>query len=630
MERVKLPDGFERLVWRARGFRAIVIPLWDLAALVLGLAFASVLIDVPARTRVAVVLVGLVVVGIGTSAFGVSRGRFAVASFSEAQALVAVFGTAAVAAVIERRVSGDVDSDGFVALTTLAGFLVSGVGRGLWRIWYERSQRPTNARRTLVVVDGDVGFQWVRGMLLDRDGDYLPVALIDDDPLHAKRWVMGVPVGGTLDEVAQVAKRFDAQSVLVAAPHLPADKLGTVVEEARAAGCDVLIVPKPGLADDPSGAGSIRHLTEFDLLQRRQVSADWTSITSYLRGKRVLVTGAGGSIGSELCRQIAKSAPASLVKLDRDESALHATQLSIDGHGLLTDPTLVVADIRDANRLVEVFRQHRPEIVFHAAALKHLSLLEMHPSEAVKTNVDGTLKVIAACADVGVSTFVNVSTDKAADPTSVLGFTKRIGERVTASYAQTVATGKYLSVRFGNVIGSRGSVLHAFRSQAEHGVALTVTHPDVTRFFMTVEEAVLLVIQAGGIGRSGEALILDMGEPVRIDDVARRIAKSVEPAVEIVYTGLRPGEKLHEQLFGQGEIDSRPEHPLISHVSVPGIAISALDELRRGRADEVRANLRELACNVHSNPTVIASVADVEDDVRVETTRSQRSRSGLR
>ncbi len=558
MERLKVPAGFERLVWRARSFRSVVIPLWDVLALGVGLMAAGMLMPATPNSVGRITITAAVVVLAETIGLGVSRGKWGVASFAEARALVSLYALAALVAATVSHLSGDVDADGFIVLMALIALVSAGVGRGIWRVWYERSQRPRDARRTLVVVDGDMGFQFVRGMLLDRHGDYLPVALIDDDPLHAKRSVMGVPVGGTHEDVAAVARRYAAESVLVAAPHLPADKLGVIVEEARAAGCDVLTVPKPGLADDPETRAEIRQLTEFDLLQRRQVSADWGAITSYLRGRRVLVTGAGGSIGSELCRQIAKAAPASLVKLDRDESALHATQLSIDGHGLLTDPTLVVADIRDSNRLLEVFRQHRPEIVFHAAALKHLSLLEMHPSEAVKTNVEGTLKVIQASADAGVQVFVNVSTDKAADPTSVLGFSKRIGERITASYAQTAATGKYLSVRFGNVIGSRGSVLHAFRSQAERGVALTVTHPDVTRFFMTVEEAVLLVIQAGGLGRSGEALILDMGDPVRIDDFARRVARSVEPPVEIVYTGLRPGEKLHEQLFAPARRTTAP------------------------------------------------------------------------
>jgi FlaA1/EpsC-like NDP-sugar epimerase len=295
------------------------------------------------------------------------------------------------------------------------------------------------------------------------------------------------------------------------------------------------------------------------------------------------VTGAGGSIGSELCRQICKFEPAALVMLDRDESALHAVQLSITGRALLDDPNLVLADIRDADEIKRVFAEHRPDVVFHAAALKHLTLLERHPEEAVKTNIWGTMHVLEAAAAAGVERFVNISTDKAADAISVLGLTKRIGERLTAGFARD-ADGVFLSVRFGNVLGSRGSVLGAFRSQIASGGPVTVTDPNVSRFFMTIEEAVQLVIQAGAIGRDGEALVLDMGQPVRIDEVAKRMIAEAGRDVEIVYTGLRPGEKLHEQLLGTGEIDRRPCHPLISHVDVPPLTdgtelMAAIDEL---------------------------------------------------
>jgi dTDP-glucose 4,6-dehydratase len=218
-----------------------------------------------------------------------------------------------------------------------------------------------------------------------------------------------------------------------------------------------------------------------------------------------------------------------------------------------------------------VFAQWRPDVVFHAAALKHLPLLELHPSEAWKTNVIGTQNVLDAAAAVGASRFVNISTDKAADPISVLGFSKRIGERLTA-FEATKADGVYLSVRFGNVLGSRGSVLTAFQQQIENGGPVTVTDPDVTRFFMTIEEACQLVVQAGAIGRSGEALVLDMGEPVRIADFAKRLIDASGRAdVEVVYTGLRAGEKLHESLFGAGESDDRPFHPLVAHTGVPAL-----------------------------------------------------------
>jgi FlaA1/EpsC-like NDP-sugar epimerase len=248
-------------------------------------------------------------------------------------------------------------------------------------------------------------------------------------------------------------------------------------------------------------------------------------------------------------------------------------QLSIEGRALLDSPDLVLLDLRDQPRLARLFAERRPEVVFHAAALKHQPLLEQHPGEAVKTNVWGTLSVLEAAVEAGVDRFVNISTDKAADPCSVLGYSKRIAERLTAHVA-TEAEGTYLSVRFGNVLGSRGSMLGTFHAQIEAGGPITVTHPEVTRYFMTVEEAVQLVIQAGAIGRDGEALVLDMGQPVAIADVARRLAELAERPVEIVYTGLRPGEKLHEVLLGEDEPDNRPVHPLVSHVEVPPLSPS--------------------------------------------------------
>jgi FlaA1/EpsC-like NDP-sugar epimerase len=280
------------------------------------------------------------------------------------------------------------------------------------------------------------------------------------------------------------------------------------------------------------------------------------------------VTGAGGSIGSELCRQLHKFEPAALIMLDRDESALHGVQLSLEGHALLDRPELVVADIRDSERLAAVFARHRPEVVFHTAALKHLPLLEMHPDEAIKTNITGTLNVLLAAQQHGASRFVNVSTDKAADPTSVLGYSKRITERLTAWAAGRSAMVP-ISVRFGNVLGSRGSVLTTFLQQLRCGGPVTVTDPEVTRYFMTVAEAVRLVVQAGAIGRPGEVLVLDMGEPVRIVDMVRHLMASVPGRVELVFSGLRPGEKLHEVLLGADEHDDRPLHPLISQVPVP-------------------------------------------------------------
>ena len=291
------------------------------------------------------------------------------------------------------------------------------------------------------------------------------------------------------------------------------------------------------------GLRDLRDIDITDLLGRDPVDTDVAASAGYITGKRVLVTGAGGSIGSELCRQLVSFDPAALLMLDRDESALHSLQLSIDGHGLLDTENVILADIRDREALGAVFAKHRPQVVFHAAALKHLPMLEQYPAEAWKTNVLGTANVLEAAREAGVEVFVNISTDKAANPTSVLGYSKRIAERLTAGVAHETP-GKFVSVRFGNVLGSRGSVLPAFADQIAQGGPVTVTHPDVTRFFMMIPEACELVIQAAAVGRDGEAMVLEMGQPVRILDVAQQmIEMSGRTDIEIVFTGLRDGRE---------------------------------------------------------------------------------------
>jgi FlaA1/EpsC-like NDP-sugar epimerase len=307
------------------------------------------------------------------------------------------------------------------------------------------------------------------------------------------------------------------------------------------------------------------------------------------------VTGAGGSIGSELCRQIVRFGPAKVYLLDRDESGLQATQMSISGHGLLNSDEIVLADIRDLARMREVMRATRPDIVFHAAALKHLPLLESNPGEAWKSNVLGTLNVLEAAAEVGVGTFVNISTDKAANPTCVLGYSKRIAERLTADFAAR-EPGRYVSVRFGNVLGSRGSVVHAFTAQIERGGPITVTHPDVERYFMLIPEAAQLVLQASAIGTDGEVMVLDMGQPVKIVEVARQmISLSGKREVEIEFTGLRPGEKMSEQLFSSDVAAEATSHPLVSHAPVPAIDVEALRGCAVDRSPTPADELRHLS-----------------------------------
>ena len=464
-----------------------------------------------------------------------------------------------------------------VAVSTGTTFLATSGYRGLWRMLWEYRNRPGAAAEQVIVFGaGQGGRQVIDALLGVPDSPYLPVALLDDDPDKRNLRIRTLTVTGDRSRLARAAGAHGATKVIIAIPSAGSALVRDLAALAEAAGLGVLVLPPVASLFAPAiGVADIRPLTDEDLLGRRTIDTEVEAIAGYLQGRRVLVTGAGGSIGSELCRQLVRFDPACLIMLDRDESGLHQTQLSIEGRAMLDTRCLVVCDIRDADALAAVFAEHRPEVVFHAAALKHLPLLEMWPSEAIKTNVLGTWNVLQAACAAGVDRFVNVSTDKAADPTSVLGYTKRLAERLTAGVA-TTASGTYLSVRFGNVLGSRGSVLTSFQAQVEAGGPITVTDPQATRYFMTVEEAVQLVIQAGAVGRSGEALVLDMGEPVRIDDVARRLAHGAARPVEIVYTGLRPGEKLHEDLFGQGEVDVRPCHPLISHVDVPPLTLADL------------------------------------------------------
>ena len=535
-------------------------------------------------------LAALAQVVAGLSA-GLYTGRWRFGSFEEVAALVraAAVATAVVFVANLWVQGGDVlvprsvpIGGGVVALVLMAGV------RYAWRLGLERRRRPTGAdlQRLLVFGAGDGGAQVITAMLRDPASPYLPVALLDDDPAKRNLRIMGVPVVGTRAAVNRAAAEHAADILLIAIPSAGASLVTELSEVAAAARLHVKVLPPVGeLFGGRVGVGDIRDLTTSDLLGRHEVRTDLESIAGYLSDRRVLVTGAGGSIGSELCRQIYCFAPSALIMVDRDESALHAVQLSLHGKALLDSPDLVLLDIRDRAAVEHVLAERRPEVVFHAAALKHLPLLERHPAEAVKTNVWGTLDLLEAAVAAGVERFVNISTDKAADPVSVLGHSKRIGERLTSHFARTAGK-PYVSVRFGNVLGSRGSVTTTFQSQIERGGPITVTHPDVTRYFMTVEEAVQLVIQAGAIGAPGEVLILDMGTPVRIAELARVLAARAERPISVDFTGLRPGEKLHETLLGRHEVDRRAVHPLISHVDAPPLDPAGARAVDLGAGDE--------------------------------------------
>jgi FlaA1/EpsC-like NDP-sugar epimerase len=459
--------------------------------------------------------------------------------------------------------------------------------RFLIRSWRSRHTTSVeNERRVIVFGAGEAGRRLVRSMS-DTGSGFFPVALLDDDRAKHRLSIDGVRMRGTRKDIGKVAFKFDATALALALPLANAETIRELSALAAAAGLDVLVLPP--LRDIIGGSPTsydLRDVNLEDLLGRRPVSMDTTVIAEALAGRRVLVTGAGGSIGSELCRQIARFGPGKLFMLDRDESGLQATQLSLTGQGLLQGDEIILANIRDESALRTVFETTRPDIVFHAAALKHLPLLETYPLEAFKTNVLGTANVLTAAAEAGVGTFVNISTDKAADPTCVLGYSKRLAERVTADFART-QPGRYVSVRFGNVLGSRGSVVHAFAAQIEAGGPITVTHPDVERFFMLIPEACQLVLEAASIGTDGEVMVLEMGEPVKILDMATTlIGLSGRKDIDIIYTGLRPGEKITEDLFSKHEDGAATTNPLVTSVEVPTLSV---EEVRSPDLDSHQA-----------------------------------------
>jgi FlaA1/EpsC-like NDP-sugar epimerase len=542
--------------------------------------------------------------------FGLYTGRWRYGSFEEVAALGRATALTTLVLLAVDRVATD---PYLVPLSAVVGggviaFVLMGGLRYFWRLSNDSRRRPNgeHVERVIVFGAGEGGAQAVAAMLTDPASPLLPVALLDDDPKKAHLRIRHVPVVGDRTALAAAAAAYDATVLLLAIPSADRALVAELTEQVAAANLTLKVLPSVRELDGRVAIRDIRDIQPTDLLGRREVSTSVLDVAGYIAGRRVLVTGAGGSIGSELCRQLVGFGPSELLMLDRDESALHAVTLSMDGRALLDSPNLLLADLRDEERMAHLMRTRRPEVVFHAAALKHLPLLEQNPGEGVKTNVRGTEILLELAAEIGVERFVNISTDKAADPSSVLGCTKRIAERLTAHHAERTGSA-FLSVRFGNVLGSRGSVLEAFAKQIAAGGPITVTDPEVTRYFMTVGEAVQLVVQAGAVGRPGEVLVLDMGEPVRISDVARLLIRQARADVEIEYTGLRPGEKMTEVRFAPDEVDVRPSHPLISQCPVPPLHPASIEPLERMRTTEETIAALHALCQVKDTVTTLVA-----------------------
>ncbi|WP_077490136.1 polysaccharide biosynthesis protein [Sinomonas mesophila] len=580
-ERATTPEAPRPVLWRWIQF------LLDAGAWTLAILMAVVLryeLTEQTMTPSGVAVFSLLAIGsqalVGFS-MALYQGRHSFGSFEEARLLVAVTLIVATILVLLSTFLGFTlqipRSTGVIAFPFAALFMAA--TRYAKRMVVESKAKPgANAQQALVYGAGFLGTNLVSRMMQDPASPYFPAGFVDDDPAKKHLRVSSVQVLGTGDDLPELVRRTHATVLILAFAAADASFIRGVSDHVAGLGVKVLVLPplKDMLGGGSHSVTDFREVAVEDLIGRRPVDITVEDIAGYITGKRVLVTGAGGSIGSELCRQIHPFEPAELIMLDHDETALQQTQISLTGRGLLAGSDTVLASIRDGANLAAVFAERRPEVVFHAAALKHAPLLQQYPGEAWKTNVLGTLNVLRAAEAAGVEAFVNISTDKAASPTTVLGHSKRMAERLTAWMAGRTGR-KYVSVRFGNVMGSRGSMLPLFSEQIRNGGPVTVTHPEVTRFFMTIPEACQLVIQAGAIGTGGEVLILDMGEPVRILDVARRMIAMSGRDIEIVYTGLRPAEKLHEDLVDPDVADVRPLHPKISHAAASGMPPEQLD-----------------------------------------------------
>ena len=430
----------------------------------------------------------------------------------------------------------------------------------------ERRGRREGGRSTIVVGAGAAGGLIVREMLENAQLGINPVGFVDDDPAKLGLRLHNVPVLGRIADLDRVAEKSQASDVIIAIPSAPGGVVRAIVRKAAESGLTTRTVP--GLYEILSGEKSVSALRRIeiqDLLRREPIVTDAAQVSSLVTGHDVLVTGAGGSIGSELCRQLARLEPARIIALGRGENSIFELlqELHRDFPRVRIDP--VIADVRDERRMQRVFASHRPYSVFHAAAHKHVPLMEANVSEAVLNNVLGTSNVVTCAAMVEAEHFVLVSTDKAVRPTSVMGATKRIAEYIVHEVA--AKNSGYVAVRFGNVLGSRGSVVPTFMRQIAAGGPVTITHPDMTRYFMTIPEAVQLVLQAAALGKHGEVFVLDMGEPVKVLDLATDMIRlsglEVDTDIEIHFTGTRPGEKLYEELFFSAKNAMPTEHPKI-------------------------------------------------------------------
>ncbi|MED1179424.1 nucleoside-diphosphate sugar epimerase/dehydratase [Bacillus paranthracis] len=511
-----------------------------------------------------------------------------------------------VTAIVQQIINHDIYVR-ILAIAWMLHLLLIGGSRFVWRMFRDTYIiKAADKKRTLIIGAGSAGTMVVRQLQHNKEADLYPIAFVDDDRNKQKLEIYNVPVVGTTNHIQEIVEDNDIEHIIIAIPSLNRNQINEIFEKCRKTKAKTQIVPMlEDLLDGKVSVNEFRDVQVEDLLGREPIQLDDAGIGEKITGKTILVTGAGGSIGSEICRQVMKYRPAKIVLLGHGENSIYNIEMEMRvTYKDIVEITTEIADIQDRHKIFEIMKKHQPYIVYHAAAHKHVPLMERNPEEAVKNNIFGTKNVAEAADTFKVNTFVMVSTDKAVNPTNVMGATKRFAEMLVQHMASVSTSTRFVAVRFGNVLGSRGSVIPLFKKQIQKGGPVTVTHPDMIRYFMTIPEASRLVIQAGTLARGGELFVLDMGEPVKIVDLAKNLITLSGYSIEeigIEFTGLRPGEKMYGELLNEGEIHPEQIFPKI-HIGKAVLMDQAIlrqfmNEFEGMDKEEIRERLLGIANN---------------------------------
>ncbi|MCB4335841.1 polysaccharide biosynthesis protein [Bacillus cereus] len=517
-----------------------------------------------------------------------------------------------VTAIVQQIINHDIYVR-ILAIAWMLHLLLIGGSRFVWRMFRDTYiTKNTDKKRTLIIGAGSAGTMVVRQLQHNKEADLYPIAFVDDDRNKQKLEIYNVPVVGTTNHIQEIVEDNDIEHIIIAIPSLNRGQINEIFEKCRKTKAKTQIVPMlEDLLDGKLSVNEFRDVQVEDLLGREPIKLDDAGIGEKITGKTILVTGAGGSIGSEICRQVMKYKPAKIVLLGHGENSIYNIEMEMRvTYKDTVEITTEIADIQDRHKIFEIMKKHQPYIVYHAAAHKHVPLMERNPEEAVKNNIFGTKNVAEAADTFKVNTFVMVSTDKAVNPTNVMGATKRFAEMIVQHMASVSTNTRFVAVRFGNVLGSRGSVIPLFKKQIQKGGPVTVTHPDMIRYFMTIPEASRLVIQAGTLARGGELFVLDMGDPVKIVDLAKNLITLSGYSIEeigIEFTGLRPGEKMYEELLNEGEIHPEQIFPKIHIGKAVLIDQDILRQFMNDFEGISKEEIRERLLNIANNKVNLKS-----------------------